>query len=58
VRRFGKMFKELDAENKVGDDDENFRGYLHPYISVCANIKHRIEEADYSWIHLQPMFAA
>jgi hypothetical protein len=34
VTRFGKLIEELDAESKVGDDDENFRGDLHPYISV------------------------
>jgi hypothetical protein len=34
VRRFGKMIEELDAENKVGDDNENVRGDLHPYVSV------------------------
>jgi hypothetical protein len=32
------MIEELDAENKVGDDNENFRGDLHTYISLCANI--------------------
>jgi hypothetical protein len=36
VRRFGKMFEELDARNaemmmKTSEE-------LHPYISVCANI--------------------
>jgi phosphoribosyl 1,2-cyclic phosphodiesterase len=58
VRRFGNVIEVLDAENEVGDDDENFRGDLHPYISVCANIKLPIEEADSSWIHWQPMVAA
>jgi hypothetical protein len=34
VRRFGKLIKELDAKSKVRDNDENFRGDLHPYISI------------------------
>jgi hypothetical protein len=43
--RFGKMLEGLDIENKVGDDNENFRGDLHPYISVCTNIRLPIKEA-------------
>jgi hypothetical protein len=28
-----------------GDEDENFRGDLHPYISVCADIRLPMKEA-------------
>jgi hypothetical protein len=34
ARGFGKMLEELDAENKDGDDDENFRGIAPLYPSA------------------------
>jgi hypothetical protein len=34
ARGFGKMLEELDAENKEGDDDENFRGIAPLYPSA------------------------
>ena len=38
------MIEELDAENTEHDDDENSEE-LHPYISVCANIRLPMKEA-------------
>jgi hypothetical protein len=57
VRRSGKMLEELDAR-KQGNDNENSRGDLHFYISVCDNIKLPRKEADYPRTHSQLMVAA
>jgi hypothetical protein len=40
LRRIGKMLEEQALRHTVGDDeDENFRGDVYPYISVCAYIR-------------------
>jgi hypothetical protein len=63
----GKIYTEREGSERClkswmlgdteGDDNENSRGDMHPYISVCANIKLPGKEADYPWIHSQPMAA-